>query len=289
MSVSHVEGAKDNLPPVKRMKVDCLKKDCEDAKVRTFNVTTLGGEEFEVNISAQGNVGDLETEVAKSRGLGLCFTLIGPNNQQLNDISAPLPDGNEISCHVENPSELCAAARKVLNDALPEGKECPEEREVLRLGRCRKLGESFPGSKWKKGGIDSAISHAEVDSGDETNSEIDMYGDYDVYEFTLIDGDDKCHRLIGIINGGDADANTGMWGSVYLRPGFQEVGKILSTGDCQSRWSSKAGAWYNDPSTPLKQCNVALFGGHHASTPLCNHLAHALESATQSSGTYYEP
>merc|ERR1719359_88590 len=94
----------------------------EDPKIRTFKVTTLGAEEFEVKIPAHGNVGDLETEVAKSRGLGLCFTLIGPDNQQLNDISAPLPELNEISCHVENPSELCAAAQKVLQGALPEGK-----------------------------------------------------------------------------------------------------------------------------------------------------------------------
>jgi len=280
--MSHVEGATENLPPAKRMKSHCLEKDGEDATIRTFKVTTLGGEDFEVKIPARGNVGDLETEVAKSRGLGLCFTLVGPDNQQLNDISAPLPELNEISCHVENPSELCAAAQKVLQGALPEGKECPEQREALHLGRCRTLGESFAGSKWKKGFIDSDFLDAEVDSGDETDSEIDMFGDYDVYEFTLIDGDDKCHRLIGVINSGSADANTGMWGSVYLRPGFQEVGKIVATGGSESTWSSKAGAWYKDPSTPLKRCENALCGGgHHASTPLCNHLAHALVCATR--------
>lgn len=287
MSFTSAEDIKENVPPAKRFKADSLEKETKDEAVRTFKVKSLGGEVVEVKIPGRSDVGALEAAVAKEKGLGLCFTLIDADGQQLNNISAPLPMVSEVSCQVENPFALCKAAQEVLKKAKPHGKEDADLVADLRLGRCRTLGGPFSGSRWKKGGIDSAISDIEVDSGDETDEEIDMYGSYDVYELTIIDGNDKRHRLIGVINGGDADANTGMWGSVYLRPAFQEVGKLRSNGDCESVWTFEDDAsWYKDPPFPgFAECgNRICGGGENAKTPLQHHLAHALEKAFDKMG-----
>merc|ERR1712060_763778 len=83
----------------------------------------------------------------------------------------------------------------------------------------------------------------------------------------------------GVINEGDGDANTGMWGSVYLRPGLQEVATIRSCGDTESEWTIKDDTWYTAPSAPLPDCgDDGLCGGGNATTPLSKHLAHALAS-----------
>eukprot|EP00747_Dinoflagellata_sp_TGD_P193370 gnl/TRDRNA2_/TRDRNA2_59428_c0_seq1.p1 gnl/TRDRNA2_/TRDRNA2_59428_c0~~gnl/TRDRNA2_/TRDRNA2_59428_c0_seq1.p1 ORF type:complete len:317 (-),score=54.13 gnl/TRDRNA2_/TRDRNA2_59428_c0_seq1:191-1141(-) len=280
MSLSRSEEEKENAPPAKRLKGHSLQKGGDDAAVRTFKLKTLGGEEFEVSLPGDSTVGDLEVKVAKARGLGLCFTLIGGEGQLLTDISAPLPKESQVTCQVENPAKLCKAAQKVLKRAVPYGKECRERREVLHLGRCRRLG-AFPGSKWKKGGVDSVMSDVE-DVEDESDGSIDSRGDYYVYEFTLIDGDDKPLRLIGVINEGRL---TGMWGSVYLRPSLREVGTIraeFELSDESSIWSIEDDSWYTAPATTLPHCTWVLFGGGgNAKTPLQNHLALALQHIYQ--------
>lgn len=269
-------GSQKTLPPAKRVKVDSLDEEHEDVNVsvRTFSIKTLGGEEFEVSVPGHSDVGDLEAEVAKTMGLGLCFTLIGTDGQLLNDISVPLPKEGQLSCQVESPSQLCAAAQKVLQKKVPKGKESTEERrEDLHLGRCRALGR-FPCEMWTEGGIDPDILD------DDGDTHFDLFGAYCVYEFTLMDADDKRLRLIGVINDGDEGSNSGMWGSVYLRPGLQEVGTIRSNEECSSIWAFQDESWYKAPQT-LPQCDDKMFGGsENAKTPLQNHLAHALKQAS---------
>lgn len=258
-------------PPATRARVG----GAEAGAARTFTTKTLGGSQSEVSLPGSADVGDLEAAVAKATGVGFCFSLLDASGKQLDDISAPLPADAELHLHVENASELCAAAQRVLKSTFRRGTEDPEKLSTLRLGSCRTLG-SFPGSEWKEGGIESAIS--DIESDDET---YDMYGSYDVCEFTLLDADGKRLRLVGVINNGDADSNTGMWGSVYLRPALQEVGTIRSHGDSESVWSFEDAAWYKAPSAPLPRCVDTLRGGgRNATTPLHTHLAHALLSTT---------
>merc|ERR1712100_1009020 len=106
------------------------------------------------------------------------------------------------------------------------------------------------------------------------------HGSYIVYEITLIDGDDKRHRLIGVIHEGCVDLDTGKFGSVYLRPGLEEVGKLESGGVCnpECTWVFRNKAWYKPPSVALPRCRSHMHGGgRNANTPLRNHLAHALD------------
>merc|ERR1712150_136414 len=132
----------------------------------------------------------------------------------------------------------------------------------------------------KEGGIESAIS--DIDMSDEEN--IDDLGAYMVLQMTIVDGDDKHIRLFGVINEGCADANTGMWGSVYLRPSMEKVADIRSCGDTESKWETASGFEYKDPVPPLpteqNDDNNSLAGGaENADTPLRLHLAYSLESA----------
>lgn len=260
----------------KESQVESASNDGAACGTRTFTISTIGGEQFEVSVTSDADVGDLVAEVAFTRGLGLCFSLIGADGNILEDASAPLPQESALKVHVENTSRLPVAAQEVLEKVFKRDKHLdePDQFREKRLGRCRKLGR-FPGCQWKEGGIESAIS--DIEDEDET---YDMYGSYIVYEFTLLDGDDNCIRLVGVINEGNADANTGMWGSVYLRPGLTEVATIRSYGDTESVWKIKPGFDYKKPSLALPPCDFELLGGgRNANTPEKLHLAHALQAA----------
>jgi len=240
---------------------------------RRFTIKTLGGEAFQVSLPAHGDLGDLEAAVAKQRKTGLCFSLLDDNGRLLNDISCALPAEIELQCLVENTCGLCEAAQDVLKRVFPRGMEDPVMLERLRLGRCRRLG-CFPGSAWKDGGIDSAYSDSEIE-----DEMYDYRGAYQVYEFTLVDGDGTRHRLIGVINESDNGVNRGMWGSVYLRPGMKEVALIRSCDQSLSAsiWKICDESWYKIPSAPLPKCEILLIGGdRNAKTALQTHLAHAL-------------
>merc|ERR1712224_860744 len=82
--------------------------------------------------------------------------------------------------------------------------------------------------------------------------------EYTVLEMTLIDGKDQHARLIGVINDGDADCNSGFWGAIYLRPTFKEVGSIVSSGDTESTWEITDDTWYTQPSPALRRCGNEL-------------------------------
>merc|ERR1712217_104647 len=98
----------------------------------------------------------------------------------------------ELSCHIEDLSEIPSAAHEILDKVFKRGTEDPKKLQELRLGRCRTFGR-FPGSEWKEGGIESAISDIE----DEDDETYDMYGEYQVMEFTLIDGaNNGCASLL---------------------------------------------------------------------------------------------
>jgi len=110
------------------------------------------------------------------------------------------------------------------------------------------------------------------------------YGKYYVLEMTLIDGKDDHLRLLGIINTGDADCNTGYWGSVYTRPDFKEIATL--EGDTNSsHWNTDdtvdtVDSCYTAPSPALPKCNNPdqgpLLGGQSAESPFEVHLSHAL-------------
>merc|ERR1711879_717050 len=184
----------------------------------------------------------------------------------------------------ENPDEddslsgasLCEAAEKVLKSSggkKPEAdtEEMRQKKEALRLGTCRELGD-FPSSEWK----DDARMPDFMWDGEHFN---DM-GKYYVLDLTLIDGNDEQKKLIGVINGGDADANSGVWGSVYLMPGFEEIGGIISTDeDSVSKWEISDASWYTPPATPLPRNRLGLCGGPDSTSPLETHLSHALTVA----------
>lgn len=250
----------------------------EAIPVRTFRVRTSGGlsaadgEQFEVQVLADSNVGLLEEEISRKCKVGFCVSLFA-GDQMLCDTSACLPAVEELTAIPESLAELCPAARRVLERSFRSGLEDPEALQRLRLGRCRCLGK-FPGSQWKRGGIQSAISDIESGDGDDR---YDMYGSYSVYELTLVMEGEKRARLIGVVNEGNFDANTGMWGSVYLRPGLREVATIRSSGDSESVWSIKRDSWYTPPVVPLPACEWNMV---RASTPLKRHLTHALECAS---------
>eukprot|EP00931_Biecheleriopsis_adriatica_P123485 TRINITY_DN98527_c0_g1_i1.p1 TRINITY_DN98527_c0_g1~~TRINITY_DN98527_c0_g1_i1.p1 ORF type:complete len:111 (+),score=18.61 TRINITY_DN98527_c0_g1_i1:66-398(+) len=93
--------------------------------MREFTLQTLGGERFEIKVPSDGNVGDLEAEASKTRELGLCFSLI-VDGQLLSDLSACLPQENEIHCQIENISGLPEAAQEILRKA-------PERRKIRQM------------------------------------------------------------------------------------------------------------------------------------------------------------
>jgi len=174
----------------------------------------------------------------------------------------------DMSCIVEDPSTLCAAALSVFKNATRDGsnpKGLIKGHERLGLGTCRKLGE-FPTKEWKE---DPRMPDFMKDHD---------YGicRYNVLEMTIIDGAGTPARLIGVINDGDED--NGFWGSVYLRPSFKEIGG-LSTGDAESCWEINDAAWYVEHSRPLPQNKKLECGGPNAESQLETHLSHALAFA----------
>jgi len=239
--------------------------------MRQFKVKMLGGSELEVAVRADGNVTDLEVQVAKAMGLGLCFRLVA-TDEQISQASESLPAGNGITCIVENPSALCAAAQKALLQA-PQKWDPTELKKLadIGLGRCRTVG-SFDTAQFKEDPYMPKFMHEHFEFGTDI-------GRYYVIEFSLIDGAKKCHQLIGVINEGDADCNSGFWGPVYLRPEFKRVGGLISWGDGESKWKISDRSWYHDADTGLFSCGNEWCGGPQARTPLTEHLAHALQIA----------
>jgi len=241
----------------------------EGAAPRTFAAQTLGGTGFEVTVPSDCRAERLVEELAQADKPGMLFHLVAEDGSILDDMSAPLPAGRRLTVVVENPSPLCGAAQEVLRKAgRPEARGDAETLARFRLGRCGRIGD-FPSAEWKEDPrMEDCMSYHDYE-----------LGRYEVLELTLIDGEGKHRRLVGVINSGDADCNTGFWGSVYLRPGFEEVGGILSYGDTESKWEIQDSSWYTAPSTPLEPCKGDLVGGPEAETPLETHLAHALAMA----------
>lgn len=235
-------------------------------EARTFQASTLGGRAFAVSVPGGSTVGDLWEECSRAGGLGALFALVPEGGPGL---SAALPAGSHLSIVAEKPeSTVCEAACKVLREATAGvGRGSAEELRQCCLGRCRYLG-AFPTKLWTE---DPRMAEF-MKSHD--------YGfcEYEVLELTLIDGADRHHQLIGVINAGSADFNSGHWGSIYLRPSFQEVGGILSYGDTASKWDITDASWYKDPAR-VPPCKSKLLGGWNAETRLENHLSCALSMA----------
>lgn len=237
---------------------------------RVFKVQSLGGTGFEVSVPSKSTVEDLSSQVGSVGSCGVLFHLISEDGTMLDDPSGPLPSGSTMSVVKENPEPLCKAAQMVLNAAVwVQGNGRHENLALLHLGKCCCFGK-FPTKEWKD---DPRMA----DFMEYNNFEL---GEYNIYQLTLVDGAGKYKELIGVINTGDADCNSGFWGSVYLRPEFKEVGGIFSRGDSESKWEITDGSWYIAPSSALPQCENELTGGVNASTPLETHLAHALKIAT---------
>eukprot|EP00747_Dinoflagellata_sp_TGD_P165659 gnl/TRDRNA2_/TRDRNA2_187258_c0_seq1.p1 gnl/TRDRNA2_/TRDRNA2_187258_c0~~gnl/TRDRNA2_/TRDRNA2_187258_c0_seq1.p1 ORF type:complete len:409 (+),score=66.65 gnl/TRDRNA2_/TRDRNA2_187258_c0_seq1:91-1317(+) len=276
----------------------------EAGELRTFQIGLLG-RSFEVSLPAASSVGDLLQKIGEEPKMRPDFYICGDGGKILDDPSAALPPVSQLACFFENPSPLCPAALKVFRSAKPgPGNGTPEDLQRLQLGRCRTLG-SFP----------TTLARAKKDprlpeptgNGDFNILEMLEYpedygeytGKYQVVEMALIDGSGQLCRLLGVINTGHAEdeeltLTTGLktcvgispWGSIFLRPSFQEVGSLNgeSDADTESRWDIKDASWYTPHSSPLPRNDNCLMGGasnmsgKHAA-PLETHLAHALETA----------
>lgn len=237
-------------------------------KLQTFQVGLLG-RSFEVSLPAASSVGDLLQKVREEPETGPYLYICCDGGEILDDPSAPLPGISQLTCIAENPAPLCPAALKVFKAVRPgPGNGEPEDLHRLHLGKCRKLG-SFPTRRWKN---DPRMAEMV----DFHNFEI---GRYNVVEMALIDGSGQLCRLLGVINVGDADGNFGFWGSVYLRPAFQEIGGLNDSGDTESTWDIKDDSWYVPHSSPPPRNEDSLMGGTNAKTPLETHLSHALATA----------
>eukprot|EP00927_Polykrikos_kofoidii_P077911 TRINITY_DN74797_c0_g1_i1.p1 TRINITY_DN74797_c0_g1~~TRINITY_DN74797_c0_g1_i1.p1 ORF type:complete len:560 (-),score=101.54 TRINITY_DN74797_c0_g1_i1:49-1728(-) len=240
-------------------------------------VRMISGENFEVSMPPSATLGDLEFAVMTERSLGWCFHMVGSDDQLLTDASQTLQGEDEFLLVVEDTSEICKAAQKVLAKqpaVKKKMKDDPAKLDEVRLGRCLTLG-SFKTEGWRKDPQMPDFVHEHMDEGGGDSG----IGGYKVFEITLVDGTDKRFRLIAVINEGDADCNTGYWGSVFLRPQLQRVAYIDSSGDTESKWEVVDGSWYKNPKKPLKKSNNDLCGGSNAETPLETHLSHALNVA----------
>eukprot|EP00746_Dinoflagellata_sp_MGD_P166839 gnl/MRDRNA2_/MRDRNA2_97008_c0_seq1.p1 gnl/MRDRNA2_/MRDRNA2_97008_c0~~gnl/MRDRNA2_/MRDRNA2_97008_c0_seq1.p1 ORF type:complete len:345 (+),score=71.40 gnl/MRDRNA2_/MRDRNA2_97008_c0_seq1:95-1036(+) len=243
---------------------------------------------FEVEVPVDGSVADLFRACGKHENVSSFFRLLREDGNELDDPSALLQGCAKASTKVtlikENASQLCPAAQQVLKQFITgEFKADPAfEESSLRLGRCRKLGE-FASSQWKEdprmpmdlkdythmlGGIDAYL---------------DRRGKNHVLDLTLIDGMNQQVRLIAIINEGDNGGHIkdseGFWGSVYLRPSFQEVAGLISD-PFGSTWDIIDDTWYTPPSE-MAPCNVAHCGGKPAQSPLETHLSTAVAFAME--------
>lgn len=267
----------------KRQKVDVTPESNAKAGTgtRQYKVRMIGGAAVDVTVLSTGNVADLEVQVASMMRLGFCFSLLVAD-EKLGQPLASLPDGDDITCVVESPSSLSAAIAQRVVNAAPK-RWGPEELKNLakaHLGRCRTVG-TFETTLLKEDSYipDFIREHIEDDLGMEM-------GRYYVLELEIIDGASKCHKLLGVINEGDADCNTGYWGPVYLRPSFKQVGGLVSCGDCESEWKISDNSWYNDTNADSDAYGFgatfganALCGGSNACTTLQHRLAKAVEVA----------
>lgn len=254
-------------------------KRARDSHVRTFRIKKLGGLTVDVKIAADSDVGMLEVEVARCASLGFCFTLLGSNGEALNDISAHLPNANELECHIEDTSQLDEAAQNILEQSFERGTEDLDKVQRLRLGRCRAL-DCFQYTP------DEDDYSGPPEFTPDGSDDEDSFGVCYVLEFTLIDGEGKRHRLIGVTNDGVHGSSTaqGWTCSVYLRPGYELVAELVPIGALNVKWEIKSSSWYNAPSEKLPPCeDKYLLGGRKStsteSSPLAVHIAHALSVA----------
>eukprot|EP00401_Gymnodinium_catenatum_P044989 CAMPEP_0117577808 /NCGR_PEP_ID=MMETSP0784-20121206/63629_1 /TAXON_ID=39447 /ORGANISM="" /LENGTH=215 /DNA_ID=CAMNT_0005377353 /DNA_START=310 /DNA_END=953 /DNA_ORIENTATION=+ len=215
-----------------------------------------------MSLPVGSTIGDVEEELARRWSLGLCFHLVGQDGQRFDNPSEAVPGNLALHCVSEDLTSLCPPAQRILEAAAPEA--LPESQDMLgrfRLGRCRELG-SFPTPEWKEDPrMPDFVEYHDF-----------KIGFYRVCELMLIDGNNKRARLVGVINDGDADCNTGLWGPIYLRPSLREVGAIRSSGDTESEWEIADGSWYTAPAAALPPCKSDLAGGPSAKTPLETHL-----------------
>lgn len=266
---------------------------------RAFDVQTMGGEQFGVSVPLGSTVGDLLEKISKEKGLGFCFSLISNGGQVLSDPACPVPEDNKLQCVVENLSELCEEAQQILKSIPFTVPKVPQSAHNLRLGPCRFLG-SFPYSKWREIEKEDMLSDIEADYADNdytTGKEKPL--ERRVHELSLIDGDNNHIRLIGVIRPGYVGQNarisynSGMVGPIYLRPGFQQVGKIQHTSEesCGSEWILDEDiSWYKEPQSglPHSPCEEEDYGGSEmATTTLQMHLALALRYAEEDKSTQH--
>jgi len=260
----------------KKARVESETGTAESAASRTFQVHSIGGSVLEVSVPSNGDVDELSSRISSIGSHGMLFHLISRDGTVLGDLAGPLPTECKLNIIKENPSPLFEAAQTVLHQATwPQTRGTTDHLESLRLGKCCQLGE------FEDEGMNDVLEFFEgmsFDSVFESMKNADP--NYTVFQMTLIDGSDKCKHLIGVINTGFPDANTGMWGEIYLRPEFKTVGNIRDVGtDSESVWEITDSTWYVPPSVALPECKNRMTGGNHASSPLEIHLSHALEIA----------
>jgi len=249
----------------------------ESAASRTFQVHSIGGSVLEVSVPSNGDVEELSSRISSIGSHGMLFHLISQDGTVLGDLAAPLPTECKLNIIKENPSPLFEAAQKVLQQATWPQASGTADLQSLRLGKCCKLGE------FEDEGMNDVLKFFEDMDRDNEDPK------YTVFQMTLIDGSDTCKHLIGVINTGSADANTGMWGEIYLRPEFKTVANIRDAGnDGDSEWEITDSTWYVPPSVALPKCGNDMTGGNRGRSPLKIHLSHALEIAYDGESTYVE-
>eukprot|EP00405_Crypthecodinium_cohnii_P016189 CAMPEP_0206452890 /NCGR_PEP_ID=MMETSP0324_2-20121206/20212_1 /ASSEMBLY_ACC=CAM_ASM_000836 /TAXON_ID=2866 /ORGANISM="Crypthecodinium cohnii, Strain Seligo" /LENGTH=264 /DNA_ID=CAMNT_0053923061 /DNA_START=49 /DNA_END=843 /DNA_ORIENTATION=+ len=240
---------------------------------RIFSIATVGGSSFEVTVPLTGRVEDLYNECGKHDLIkNPFFTLATEDHSILDCLSAPLPEATSLTLILESFENVaCESARKILESAPVAGESaCPSDfSEKAQLGLCRDLGK-FPTKDFKNDPrMDECASYHDFD-----------LGEYRVVQATLVDGLGKYRSLVGVINLGDGDCNTGMWGPLYLRPDFREVGGLKSSGDTESQIALTDSSWYEAPANyPKSGGAILLGGGENASSTLERHLALALTGA----------
>jgi len=250
--------------------------------LRCFDVTKLGGEQFTVSVTEESTLGDLLAKISKETGLAFCFSLISATGEVLIDPAGVLPKEGQLQCVVENLAVLCNEAQELLKSiAFTAAPQVPELTDLC-LGSCRWLGSCRKGADVDKAGSKGIAK--------------------DVYELTLLDGENKCIELIGVIRPGRMSYNSGMTGPIYLRPGFKKVGELatftykhflkgrLQHEEHRAEWVFNDVSWYKEPKSRLPSCRADDFGacGEFNATSLQTHLAHALLAASNNRLTALE-
>ena len=243
-----------------------------------YKLFMLSGRCVQIRVAPDGRARDLYGRVRESGSLAFpLFHIIGEGGRILVESDALPAAGTALKLVVENPTELCEAAQKVIREAPAsvQGRGDPALLQRLRLGRCCELG-TFERGQW------TGPRHPDDDEPSDFDEPLEEeVGLYHVCELELIDGEDRHRKLVAVISQGYLSNELPPFGPVYLRPDFKRVACLLGEDEIASTWcvEDDASDWYKDPVTPLPPSICNSIGGWRARSPLGTHLAHALSVA----------